>query len=124
MIRARQDTSTESFISRRVRLLVEVDQMGASGPERTLVYTQTRRDGGLVEDGWYAPSGVDYDTAGVPEGASVWAVDLPRDVARAVYDELAKVFDPEAEVPKASDRAYGDARSDIVRLFDLVDRLL
>jgi hypothetical protein len=56
--------------------------------------------------------------------AHPYTLDVPRHVAKAVYEALGKLFAPKDPTPLASDRAYSDAREDITRQHALIDKLV
>lgn len=116
MIRARVDTSTlDMFVRNRVRLLIEVTD--ERDPRASLVFT-TSRGSDLYIDPNEQQSDPDV------EPLSPWLLDVPRDVAKAVYEGLREHFEPKDPLPTAGDRAYSDARVDIDRLHSLIERLV
>lgn len=130
MIRGRVDEGRELFVRNRLRVTVESDH----GHDGRLLFYADRVEGEYrhptefgqrpVEPtrwpGWYDPH-LRAEDGGFPEGASPFVLDCQRDVAHAVYKALQEHFENETPVPTAGDRAYGDARTDITRLHELLD---
>jgi hypothetical protein len=119
VIRGRIDEGSELFMRQRLRVLVESDH---SHDGRRLVYAEKRDDDGGVWPGWYDPH-MRPEDGGLPEDVSPFVLECQRDVAYAVYRALGEHFEGADPTPVASDRAYGDARTDIGHLHELVDKL-
>jgi hypothetical protein len=113
MIRGWVDTTSRDLFERnRVRVMIEAET--PDFPRRHLAFTHDARG-----DMW-----TDLDAAPEVDVPSPFLLDVPRDIAKALYDALGELFAPNDPTPVASDRAYSDARTDIDRLHGMVEKLL
>lgn len=118
MIRAQVADSRELFERDRIAMLV-MDESDTF-PHRRLVFVPGHDlESGLSLDQW-----VDVDSEAGQQLAHPYTVNLPRYVAKAVYEALRQEFEPKDPTPLASDRAYSDAREDITRQHALIDKLV
>lgn len=118
MIRAHVSQDGTLFERNRVAILAMDEQDGF--PHRRLVFVPGHDlESGLTTDRW-----VDVDSEDGQKLAHPYTLDVPRHVAKAVYDALGEVFAPKDPTPLASDRAYSDARQDIDRQHALIDKLV
>jgi hypothetical protein len=116
VITARVDTnSQELFVRNRVRVL-------ASFTDENQQTTILGRAADGADYYWVVPPGAAQSAP--PEGVSLYALDASTDVARAVYEALKTHFEPKDPAPTAADRAYSDARADIVALHGLINKLV
>jgi hypothetical protein len=121
MIRAHISADANLFERDRVGILVLNED--DSFPHRQLVFVPgngLRFDDPEVRgDEW-----VDLESEAGVQVAHPYTLDVPRYVAKAVYEALGEVFAPKDPTPLASDRAYSDARTDIDRAHGLISKLV
>jgi hypothetical protein len=111
MITARVDTSThDTFIRDRVRVIAAYND-----PYTILGRTA---DG---QDYQFIPR---VEQQSVPDGVTPYVLDAKTEVARAVYLALKEHFEPADPVPTITDRAYSDARADILRSHALINKMV
>lgn len=112
MITARIDASSSMMLRDHVRVAAWYED----GRERVIL--------GRSETGEEIQFRAGSPEMELPEGVSLYVLDTRRDVARAVYLALKDEFEPNDPAPLASDRAYGDARTDIDRNHALINKLV
>lgn len=121
MIRAQVAQNANLFERDRVGVLVLNE--GDSFPHRQLVFVPG--NGLLFDDPEFrGDEWVDLESKAGVQLAHPYTLDVPRHVAKAVYEALGKLFEPKDPTPVAADRAYSDAREDITRQHALIDKLV